>query len=100
MTASHFLIFCMFFHLKTFSSRNICPHKIPPTCPYCFHHRKGRWKMMSFQNKNQCIHCSVESCRHHSQNGLCELESIQVKPRSQCESGNCDESLCASYHAK
>ncbi|MBQ8149236.1 MAG: DUF1540 domain-containing protein [Clostridia bacterium] len=56
--------------------------------------------MMSFQNKNQCIHCSVDSCRHHSQNGLCELESIQVKPRSQCESGSCDESLCASYHAK
>lgn len=55
---------------------------------------------MSFQNKNQCIHCSVESCRHHSQNGLCQLDSIQVKPSSHCTSGGCDESQCGSYHAK
>ncbi len=55
---------------------------------------------MSCSTQKQCIHCSVESCRHHSQSGLCELESIQVKPRCNCNSGSCDESLCASYHAK
>ncbi len=55
---------------------------------------------MSFQNKNQCIHCSVESCRHHSQQNLCELESIHVEPKQGCHAGKCDESLCASYHAK
>ena len=46
---------------------------------------------MSFPNNNQCIHCDVESC---------ELDSIKVAPRCGCHSGDCDESLCASYHAK
>ena len=55
---------------------------------------------MAFSNKNQCIHCDVESCRHHSQDGMCELESIKVAPRCGCHSGECDESECASYHVK
>lgn len=55
---------------------------------------------MAFSNKNQCIHCDVESCKHHAQDGLCQLESIQVAPRCDCHSGKCDESECSSYHKK
>lgn len=55
---------------------------------------------MSFPQNNQCIHCDVSSCKHYSQDGKCRLESIQVAPRDGCHSGNCDESLCSSYHVK
>lgn len=55
---------------------------------------------MSSSNNNQCIHCSVVSCRHHDSEGMCELNSIHVEPRCDCNSGNCDESLCGSYHRK
>ena len=55
---------------------------------------------MSFPNNNQCIHCDVESCQHHASDNMCELDSIKVAPRCGCPSGDCDESLCASYHAK
>ena len=55
---------------------------------------------MSFSNNQQCIHCSVNSCKHHGNDGQCELESIKVEPRCDCHSGECDESLCASYHQK
>ena len=55
---------------------------------------------MSFPNKNQCIHCDVESCKHHSGDGLCELESIKVEPRCGCHNGTCEESECGSYHAR
>ncbi len=56
---------------------------------------------MSFPQSSQCIHCDVSSCKHHSQKeGKCELDSIRVAPRDGCKSGNCDESLCASYHGK
>ena len=51
-------------------------------------------------NKNQVIHCDVTSCQHHSTDGMCRLDSIKVAPRSSCHSGKCDESECASYHAK
>ena len=33
-------------------------------------------------------------------NGMCQLDSINVAPRCGCHSGDCDESECASYHAK
>ena len=52
---------------------------------------------MSFQNKKQCIHCEVNSCKHHNADGMCGLESIKVAPRSNCHSGTCDESECARY---
>lgn len=55
---------------------------------------------MSFPTKHQSIHCDVTSCKHHSEGGMCELESIQVAPRCDCHSGKCDESECASYNAK
>lgn len=55
---------------------------------------------MSFPTQNQCIHCDVQSCKHHSQENLCDLNSIQVSPREGCNSGESDESLCSSYHTK
>lgn len=50
--------------------------------------------------KNQCIHCSVESCKHHSKENKCELSDIQVTPKQDCCTGNCDESQCSSYKAR
>ncbi|MCI6377002.1 MAG: DUF1540 domain-containing protein [Clostridiales bacterium] len=55
---------------------------------------------MSFPNRNQAIHCDVVSCQHHAKDGMCELDSIKVAPRCDCHTGTCDESECASYHAK
>lgn len=46
--------------------------------------------------KNQTIHCSVHSCRFHKEN-MCELESIEVRPKCDCHSGTADESMCGSY---
>lgn len=56
--------------------------------------------MMSFPVKNQSIQCDVASCKHHSKDNMCQLDSIKVAPRSQCHSGTCDESECASYASK
>jgi len=55
---------------------------------------------MAFPNKNQSILCDVTSCQHHAENGMCRLDSIKVAPRTDCHSGKCDESECASYHSK
>ena len=55
---------------------------------------------MSFPAKNQMIKCDVASCQHHSSEGMCRLDSIKVAPRQNCHNGSCDESECASYHAK
>ena len=55
---------------------------------------------MSMANKNQSILCDVVSCQHHAENGMCRLDSIKVAPRTECHSGSCDESECASYHKK
>ncbi len=54
------------------------------------------------EKKNQCIHCSVESCRHlKEEEGLCALESIQVAPTPMAYSGDpADESMCQSYETK
>lgn len=49
---------------------------------------------------NQCIHCDVPTCEHHLRDGLCNLQDIQVAPRCGCQSGDCDESMCASYRKK
>lgn len=57
-------------------------------------------KKMSFPEKNQMIKCDVTSCQHHSNEGKCRLDSIKVAPRQNCHNGSCDESECASYHAK
>ena len=52
--------------------------------------------------KRQCIHCSVESCKHlKEEQGLCALESIQVAPTPMAYSGDpADESMCRSYECK
>lgn len=55
---------------------------------------------MSFPNKNQCVQCDVSSCKHHTKDGMCELDVIKVAPRGNCHTGTCDESECASYHAR
>ena len=55
---------------------------------------------MSFPNKNQRCQCAVRSCKHHPNDGLCELDVIKVAPRGNCHTGTCDESECASYHAR
>lgn len=46
---------------------------------------------------NQTIHCSVDSCRHHSDKNTCQLSAINVCPSCECHSGKCDESMCGSY---
>ena len=48
------------------------------------------------EKKNQCIHCSVESCQHlRPEQGVCSLESIQVAPTPMAYSGDpADESMC------
>ena len=51
---------------------------------------------MSFPNKNQSVQCDVRSCKHHTN----ELDVIKVAPRGNCQTGTCDESECASYHAR
>ncbi len=50
----------------------------------------------------QTIGCSVRSCRHHGENGCCELSRIEVEPcTDRPNSGRPeDESLCASYRAR
>ncbi|MEA5013593.1 MAG: DUF1540 domain-containing protein [Candidatus Limiplasma sp.] len=55
---------------------------------------------MAFSPKNQCIHCNVASCKHWAQDDRCSLDSIKVAYRQDCDSGSCDESMCASYHTK
>ena len=52
--------------------------------------------------KNQCIYCSVESCRHlREDKGICSLEAIQVAPTPMAYSGDpADESMCQSYETK
>ena len=52
---------------------------------------------MSFPNKNQSVQCDVRSCKHHTNDGMCV---IKVAPRGNCHTGTCDESECASYHAR
>lgn len=47
---------------------------------------------------NQCIHCTVHSCKHHhTPKDLCKLASINVCPTPQGNSGEIDESMCGSY---
>ena len=53
---------------------------------------------MSHINNNACIHCQVTSCRHHGQDGYCQLNSVQITPCPGCRSGKPqDESMCYSY---
>lgn len=75
----------------------IFAHK-PPSfwADFCYQSQR-EVKRMSFQNKNQCIHCDVTSCKHHASDGMCSLDSIKVAPRENCHNGSCDESECSNY---
>ena len=57
---------------------------------------------MNQKNANTDIRCSVESCVFHCNDcNYCSLQSIQVEPRKDCNTGcACDESMCASYKHK
>ncbi len=49
-------------------------------------------------HNNQKINCTVKSCIYNnSQNGLCNLKSIKVTPKTNVSTGKPDESLCSSY---
>ena len=50
----------------------------------------------------QTIGCSVKSCRHHGENGYCELSRIEVAPCPTLPDDGRpeDESLCASYRTR
>ena len=85
-------------HPKTFIC--FCLHPLRISRAYCFHHANGGENIMACANKNQSILCDVTSCQHHAENGMCRLDSIKVAPRTDCHSGKCDESECASYHAR
>ena len=54
---------------------------------------------MSHKN-NQCIHCSVESCQHHSMDDFCSLSDLQVAAKKDCCDGKADESQCNSYKCR
>ncbi|MDD6882935.1 MAG: DUF1540 domain-containing protein [Eubacteriales bacterium] len=57
---------------------------------------------MNQKNANTDIRCSVESCVFHCNDcNYCSLQSIQVEPRKDCNTGcACDESMCASYRSR
>ena len=48
--------------------------------------------------RKQLINCTVKSCAYNnSEENKCELQSIQVEPLNEVETGTPDESMCASY---
>ena len=55
---------------------------------------------MQDHSGKQTIGCEVTSCRFNERGAECSLSKIQVKPRCDCHTGNCDESECGSYVAK
>lgn len=47
---------------------------------------------------NQKINCTVESCKfNNTEKQKCELKQIIVTPTNNCNTKNCDESMCGSY---
>lgn len=61
----------------------------------------GHTKQMKEGDKmdtNQKINCTVESCKFNNQEKQkCELKQIIVTPTNNCNTMNCDESMCGSY---
>jgi hypothetical protein len=50
------------------------------------------------EEKQQKVVCKVETCKHHSDNNSCQLNSIKIKPRENQSSGDKeDESMCSDY---
>ena len=52
--------------------------------------------------KHQCVHCCVESCKHlKPEQGICGLESVQIAHTPMSYSGDpADERMCQRYHSK
>ncbi len=49
-------------------------------------------------DKNQKINCTVTSCKYNNtEKELCNLNQITVEPIDDCDTCECDESMCASY---
>ena len=49
-------------------------------------------------DKDQKINCTVTSCKYNnSDKDLCSLTQITVEPIDDCDTCECDESMCASY---
>ena len=56
---------------------------------------------MSHPEWNQCIECSVVSCKHHNDHGHCSLDKIKVEPTPLAYTGEAaDESMCGNYNCK
>lgn len=56
---------------------------------------------MSHPEWNQCIECSVVSCKHHNDHGHCSLDKIKVEPTPMAYTGEAaDESMCGNYNCK
>lgn len=52
----------------------------------------------NIMDKNQKINCTVTSCKYNNPSKeLCKLTQIKVEPIDDCETCECDESMCASY---
>lgn len=46
----------------------------------------------------QKINCTVESCKYNNQETqMCNLKQIVVEPTTDCQTKQCDESMCSSY---
>lgn len=49
-------------------------------------------------DKNQKINCTVRSCKYNiTDKKACSLNQISVEPIDDCETCDCDESMCGSY---
>ena len=55
---------------------------------------------MDSKSGHQTIGCEVTSCRFNKQGCECNLDRIEIKPCSDCHTGDKRESLCGSYIAK
>lgn len=59
---------------------------------------KGDNNIMKKSESNQTIKCEVESCKYNNEEGICDLEEIQVG--CNCDNDKCectDETICQSF---
>ncbi len=49
-------------------------------------------------DRNQKINCTVRSCKYNNPDSkACVLKQITVEPIDDCDTCECDESMCGSY---
>jgi hypothetical protein len=49
-------------------------------------------------DKNQKINCTVRSCKFNNiDKEQCKLSQITVEPIDDCDTCECDESMCGNY---